>query len=860
MPTKVAGKRTVKRKRAKPPAVPRTHKPADLTLEQWQVALRRQFGREQKFKLVPVDGVVDAVFGDYLVTNPESGGTYRVGIRGAGLFDNGCTCPDYAVNTLGTCKHVEFTLGRLERRPGGRRLLAAGWRPPFTEVVLRYGPDGRRVVVRRGTEVDAAAWSRAARDLDGDALKPEAFDRLDTFLDRLRAGGHEVRCQADVVDHVAGLRDGRQLVARVDALFPQGADDPAWAELVKMTLYPYQRTGARFLARAGRALLADDMGLGKTVQSIAAAEVLARAAGIARVLVVTPTSLKHQWRREIAAAVDRPALVVEGPPAVRRKLLADPAPFFKVTNYETVHLDADAIAAWGPDLIILDEAQRIKNWRTRTAQAVKALQSPYAFVLSGTPLENRLEELHSIMGFVDRYRLGPLFRYLADHQQLDADGRVVGYKSLTGITATLAPVLLRRTKDQVLKQLPGRMEQHVLLPMTPEQSALHEDNRQTVARLVFRWRKMRFLTEADQRRLTCALQNMRMSCNSTFLLDHETDFGTKADEIVDRVDELLEQPGAKVVIFSQWVRSHELLIRRLGKRKRKHVFLHGGVPGPKRQALVDRFRDDPACRIFLSTDAGGVGLNLQAASAVFNMDQPWNPAILEQRIGRVHRLGQTRPVQVVHFVARDTIEHGMLDLIKFKRHLFAGVLDGGRDEVFMGGTRLKKFMDGVEAATAKIPADAVPPDPEQAEPAAAQPPPDPAPALPPPELIAPESMTPDLNAEPPPMASPGASPETSPVPPAVVPDGFAPLVDTLLDLGRTFVQHLTQPAPTAAATMTTATAVAEGAPPRPPSAWRVEADPATGRPSLRVPMPSPEVVAGLGRFLAALTAKLTAKP
>jgi superfamily II DNA/RNA helicase len=200
-----------------------------------------------------------------------------------------------------------------------------------------------------------------------------------------------------------------------------------------------------------------------------------------------------------------------------------------------------------------------------------------------------------------------------------------------------------------------------------------------------------------------ALQNMRMSCNSTYLLDQKTDHGVKADELLDLLGEIFEDPQSKVVIFSQWVRMHELVVRRLQKRKWGYVLFHGGVPGPKRKDLIQRFKEEPACRLFLSTDAGGVGLNLQHASAVVNLDQPWNPAVLEQRIGRVHRLGQRRPVRVVHFIAQGTIEEGMLSLLSFKRSMFAGVLDDGQDEVFMGGTRLKQFLESVEKATGSIP-------------------------------------------------------------------------------------------------------------------------------------------------------------
>ncbi len=334
---------------------------------------------------------------------------------------------------------------------------------------------------------------------------------------------------------------------------------------------------------------------------------------------------------------------------------------------------------------------------------MKQLASPYALVLTGTPLENRLEELHSIVEFVDRFRLGPMFRFLAEHQHTDESGRVVGYRNLSAISRTLAPILLRRTKDKVLQQLPERLEKRFFVPMTQQQVDYHQENGEIVARLVAKWRRHHFLSEGDQLRMRIALQNMRMSCNSTYLLDQKTDYGVKADEMARLLEEIFEDPEVKVVVFSQWVRMHELVVRRLQRRKWQHVLFHGGVPGPQRKDLVRRFKEDPQCRLFLATDAGGVGLNLQHASVVVNLDQPWNPAVLEQRIGRVHRLGQRRAVRAVHFIAQGTIEEGMLGLLAFKKSLFAGVLDQGDDEVFLGGTKLKRFIESVEKATTAIP-------------------------------------------------------------------------------------------------------------------------------------------------------------
>jgi hypothetical protein len=156
------------------------------------------------------------------------------------------------------------------------------------------------------------------------------------------------------------------------------------------------------------------------------------------------------------------------------------------------------------------------------------------------------------------------------------------------------------------------------------------------------------------------------------------------------------------VVFSQWTRTHDIVIRRLEARGLGYVSFHGGVPSDKRPALVERFRDDPACRVFLSTDAGSTGLNLQHASTLVNMDLPWNPAILEQRIARIHRMGQKRPARIINFVAKGTIEEGMLSVLAFKRSLSAGILDGGSGEISLGGSRLNRFMKDVENVTGRM--------------------------------------------------------------------------------------------------------------------------------------------------------------
>ncbi|HVS36240.1 MAG TPA: DEAD/DEAH box helicase [Gemmataceae bacterium] len=698
--TTMTAKRRKSTKKRKPTKLSRLHKPEGMSLEDWQVELRRQFGREQHYRIKNIGD--HPLFSEFEVVNPESRNAYRVRIRGLRVGDNYCSCPDFATNTLGTCKHIEFTLATLERKRGAPTALREGFQPPYSEVFLQYGAQ-REVRFRAGADCPAELLAKADRYFESDGvLKANASTHFETFLAEAGRLEHDLRCRDDALAFLAELRDAERRRAQTAEAFPRGAASAAFKDLLKVNLYDYQCEGALFAAQTGRCLIGDEMGLGKTIQALAAAEIMARLFGVERVLIVCPTSLKQQWQREIERFTDRSVQVIGGL-RPRRAAQFPLESFYKILNYDTVYADLDLIAAWSPDLVILDEAQRIKNWSTRTARSVKKIAAPYAVVLTGTPLENRLEELISIVQFVDRYRLGPTFRLLHDHQVRDPVGKVVGYTGLDRIGQTLAPILVRRRKDEVLDQLPERIDNNVFVPMLDLQRKYHTENMEIVARIVQKWRRYRFLSEADQRRLMIALQFMRMACDSSYLVDHESDQGKKPDEAVELLDELFERPGTKAVVFSQWLGMHELLRRRLKGRAWDHVLFHGGVPGPKRKDLVDRFRDDPKCRAFLATDAGGVGLNLQHASIVLNMDLPWNPAVLEQRIGRVHRLGQRQPVRVVNFVAQGTIEEGMLSVLRFKKSLFAGVLDGGETEVFLGGSRLNKFMETVESATKAIP-------------------------------------------------------------------------------------------------------------------------------------------------------------
>jgi SNF2 family DNA or RNA helicase len=681
--------------------ISRTLKPEHLELEEWQRLLRKEYGQKQAFKLKNLSD--HPFFSEFSVTNPDSGKTYKVAIRGAEAGKNYCSCPDYSINYLGTCKHIEFTLSQLMKKRGAQKAFQKEYTPTYSEIFLHYGHK-REIRFKAGKDApsELLAWANKLFNPEG-SLKEEFILDFPKYLNRLSSNnGHEVRCYDDVMAFIAEHQDQEYRQEVIRSRFNQGINSPIFKNIIKTRLYPYQREGAMFAVKAGRCLIGDDMGLGKTIQAITAAELMARLFQIEKVLIISPTTLKYQWKGEIEKFTSRTVMVIEGFNHQRERLYQQDS-FYKVVNYELVFRDLDKIKVWSPDLIILDEAQRIKNWKTRTARTVKQLDSPYALVLTGTPIENKIEELHSIVEFINHQPLGPLYRFLHNHRITDEGGKVIGYKDLQVVRETLESIMVRRKKGDVLEQLPERIDKNFFVPLTKEQGIIHDENYEIVAKLVAKWRRYKFLCEADQRRLLIALTRMRMAADNTYLVDKKTVHGPKVEELEIILQEIFSGGSEKVVIFSQWLRMTELIQRILEKNKIGYVHLNGNVPAKQRKNLLVRFKDDPICQVFLSTDAGGVGLNLQSGSVVINMDIPWNPAVLEQRIGRVHRLGQHKPVRVINFVSLASIEERILDLLKFKKSLFAGALDqDGENVVMIGESQLKRFMQSVETLTENL--------------------------------------------------------------------------------------------------------------------------------------------------------------
>jgi hypothetical protein len=636
-----------------------------------EIAKRRQRARDESFVITNATPE-HPIFSNFRVKS-ASGLEYAIEVRDLNWQGTVCDCVDFRSNGLGFCKHVEAVHLYLKARH--RNLFRAAQKngSDRIEVTLDSAADELRVLTHgRPLPRVLANWFNAEGRMRSGSLE-SIRDLLRELRDSPSRG---FRLSQEVEPWIESHRRAaeRQQLRREYELKVQNGEWPAQETLVP--LFPYQREGMLHLAFTERALLADEMGLGKTIQAIAACVLLHRLGKARRALVVTPASLKTEWEEQIRKFCPLDYQIVFGGKPRRLKAYRTEAgqPFFTLVNYEQMVADAlDVNARLAPDVVVLDEAQRIKNWNTKTAQAVKRLRSRYAFVLTGTPIENRIDELHSLMDFLNPSVLGPLFRFNRDFYELDERGRPAGYRNLDILHQRIKPFMLRRRKAEVETELPERTDRNHFVPLHDLQRQVYAGHEQQVLKLV-NVAARRPLTQQEQDKLQRELAMMRMICDTNYILDPDDKTCPKLAELEKILDECGEN-GVKIIIFSEWERMLQLVRDLCNARGAGYAWHTGSVPQQRRRAEINAFKNDPQCRVFLSTDSGATGLNLQTASVVVNCDLPWNPAKLEQRIARAWRKHQTRPVTVINLVSENTIEHRMLDTLALKQSVALSVLD-----------------------------------------------------------------------------------------------------------------------------------------------------------------------------------------
>ena len=701
---------------------------ADMRKEAMEALSRRYANaRREELRLAarPSGG---AVLGSYRTRRKgESERGYRTELYSVFPLRGSCSCRDFARSSLGVCKHLLVVLDYLASRPRLRKRAENAmelerakplleWDPyrplggvedPLVRMKFRPGPRARAgqgllayfsPVKASPGETESKYFAPQSKILADPKRRLHCIRRLLQSARRERG-----RLEMDAaLEHLLEEEQKRlkRSLAMQDSLQARSFTQRG------ARLYPYQKKGVRRFLENGRLLLADDMGLGKTAQAIAVCHTLWKHKLVRRGLILVPAPLKGQWSREWANFSDTPVQIVEGNRQVRRALYEETRSGFLIANYEQVLRDLDAIQSWSPDILVLDEAQRIKNWATKTALSVKRIDAPYRLALTGTPLENRLGELASIFDLVDDHALEPKWRLAPWHgiRDLDDEGRsrVVGVRNLDSLRARIAPFMERRLRAEVLSELPERNDTQIHVPMTAVQQEEH-DALQPLIRQIAARAQRRPLTQAEFLRLMQLLQAQRVLANGigqayfkeTWPEIRELEpsrrrienlYSPKLFELRELLQSLCVDQGRKVVVFSAFRRMLDLASWSLGAFLRDHdlrgAFFTGQESNVRREASIEAFLEDPDTRILFASDAGSVGLNLQkSANACIHLDIPWNPAVLEQRNGRIYRLGQKRKVDFYYLISERSIEERMAQVLSNKKALFEGLFDGTTDTV-----------------------------------------------------------------------------------------------------------------------------------------------------------------------------------
>lgn len=549
-------------------------------------------------------------------------------------------------------------------------------RPPHSSVTLLPGVRQQlHWVAGRGCPPDLDAAAQAL-GMPTDAA-PLVNDLALVDLVRLaRERRHTLQVDEAVWDWLAQARDMRSRVAHLERGHPAGPLSPALAALVTGTLRPYQAEGALYAACAGRSLLADDAGLGKTVQAIAALRLIGQSFGAARALVLCPPERLAHWREQWQQWTGTAAVTLDTLSATDTDTDTDAPITAVIADLGSLAGDLDRLRAFDADVVVIDESADASASPWASPDSAARLQglagTPWALVLARAPLESRPDAWQAMLDWIDGSRFGAVAALQGGH--IDA----------------LAPWMLRRSRTFVLRQLPETVEQTTRVTLPPEQRTTHDTLLGQVRRSVQRWQRSQFLGSSEQRQLLHTLHTLRQ-CGQD----------GKIDAALQAIDTALCTPETKVVVFSQWPGALDALDTALQARGTTVRRLGPELVGDARRALIGEFQQAPELRVLLCNDddrGGQLGLR-HAATAIVHLDRPWNPALLVQRLSRVHRTDRVRLVAVHHVLVDDSIEsrlvHAQQDDAGHAR--FVGLVEGPNADVFLEGPRLARFMGALAA-------------------------------------------------------------------------------------------------------------------------------------------------------------------
>lgn len=512
-------------------------------------------------------------------------------------------------------------------------------------------------------------------------------------------------------DKLAWFNSIEEIKGIEETVLPEFQATDEGLEDMKLRPYPFQIVGASFLHDIKCGVLADDMGVGKTVQAIAAIHRLWKEGKVNKVLVICPSSVKYQWVNEVEKFTYHKAIAIDGSPQQRKQQMEQFAHgdtyLFAITSYELVRNDVDQLREIQVDAIVADEVHRIKNYATKVSQALKQLDAPYKFGLTGTPIQNKADEVYSIFEWINPMVFGTYWgfrrRYVATAEKFGKRNVPIGYKNLGELRRRVGSYMLRRLAKDVAQDLPEIVYNTYRIPMTPEQQrlqdAIYEDVRELLDEIrEFYQHQSGQSIESEHPKenqmlgfinLLLAVSDspdlLRMSDSGMVkryqaLLDQKSK-SPKLDELEVICREQIESGNKKIVIFTQFARMQQLIVKRLEEKIGRCVIINGTMKPADRQAAIDQFWYNDEVYFLVATDAANYGINLQCANMLINVDLPWNPAVEAQRAGRIRRIGsQFNTVRVINLITEGGIDERIEQALYRKRQLASQIVEKNAEE------------------------------------------------------------------------------------------------------------------------------------------------------------------------------------
>jgi len=437
-------------------------------------------------------------------------------------------------------------------------------------------------------------------------------------------------------------------------------------EELKLPLFNFQKIGVGFLCATKSALLGDDPGLGKSIQALSTS----RINQAKKVLIVCPSTLKLNWNDEILKWYPEEKItVLAGSRKIRENLWAEDSKYFLV-NYELLLRDIDLIKRIEWDYIISDESTRISNPKAKQSKAIKTIEAKDKIALTGTPFNNSVQDIWNILDFCQPNILGSYWQFTNKYCIKDRFNSITGYKNLKDLKEYIAHYMLRRKKEEVLKELPPKLFETIYVEFNDEEKIIYNAIKNEIANELKEYQITKVLDDKYIKNVLVRMIRLKQAADSLKLIS-EHEFSSKTEALKELLEDISHN-GAKTLIFTQFAGMAELLMEEL--KEYNPLLISGKIKNEQRSQNVKDFQLKEDNKILISTDAGGIGLNLQRAQHVVHFDLPWSISKLEQREGRAHRIGQKENVTVYKMIVHNSIDEYVLKILHKKQEMVEQLL------------------------------------------------------------------------------------------------------------------------------------------------------------------------------------------